>query len=69
MRIYCFSEEDARLDAVKEIVRSSTKNVSVGFDYDKVRWYVEIEDFSEEERETYWKWEDAQRLKAKSTKE
>lgn len=69
MKIDCLSQEDARLTAIKAMTQYQTKSVSIDFSYSREKWYVKIKDFSEEEREIYWKWEDDQRLKAKSTKE
>lgn len=65
MKIYCFSQEDARLTAIKAMTQHETKSVSIDFSYSREKWYVEIEDFSIEDQEAYWKWEDVQRLKAK----
>lgn len=69
MKFYCSSHEGARLEAIKAMTKYDTKSVSIGFNSLREKWYVEIEDFSIEEEETFWKWEDAQRLKVKSTKE
>ncbi len=63
MKIYCFSEADARLEAIKAMTQYDTKSVSIDFNWTREKWYVEIEDFSIEEKEAFWKWEDAQRLK------